>query len=397
MRWTKPTRSPEAGALWTTLFTLANLGVWIAHYAPLAVLLPTQLQGLDPEGKELAFGLTSGLGAIVALVVGPLAGALSDRTAVRHPWTVAGALVAAAALVALAGQESVGGVVVWWCVAQAGINTMQASITAAVPDRVPVGRRGTVSGWAGITAGSALVPVFLVTKVVHELRAGYYLTAVAVVCLALAFVILTRDRCAAPGPRRRAWTWSWHPDFVWAWVTRFLFFFGWSLATIYVLYYLVDQVGVPASSGGEAVLQISVVFTAVLTVSAVGGGVLSDRLGRRRVLVTAGGLIVAGGSIMWALWPSWPLVLVGDAVLAVGHGLFLAVDQALVTQVLPAAEHRARDLGIFNVAYTAPQALAPVVGGFVVTGPGGYPLLYLLSAAVTVTGALLVLRIRSVR
>ena len=73
----------------------------------------------------------------------------------------------------------------------------------------------------------------------------------------------------------------------------------------------------------------------------------------------------------------------------------LAVDQALITQVLPAAEDRARDLGVINIANTAPQILAPVLAAPLVTGLG-YPALFISTAIVMVTAGILVRFIKSV-
>jgi MFS family permease len=84
------------------------------------------------------------------------------------------------------------------------------------------------------------------------------------------------------------------------------------------------------------------------------------------------------------------------AVLGAGFGIYLAVDQALVTQVLPAALDRAKDLGVINVANSGPQVLAPALAAPIVAWLGGYTALYLATAAVTVLGGVLVRNVRSV-
>ena len=78
-------------------------------------------------------------------------------------------------------------------------------------------------------------------------------------------------------------------------------------------------------------------------------------------------------------------------------GAYSAVDFALLTQVLPAPRDRGKDLGVLNIASSLPQVLAPVIAAPIVTGLGGYATLYLVAAAIEVTGAVLVYRIRSVR
>lgn len=105
----------RVGKGWITLIALANLGLFLGYYGPLEVLLPNQVQAIaGPAGKVAVLGWVTGIGAAVAMISNPLAGALSDRTTGRfgrrHPWTVAGALAGAAALVLLAGQHTVAGV-----------------------------------------------------------------------------------------------------------------------------------------------------------------------------------------------------------------------------------------------------------------------------------------------
>ena len=114
--------------------------------------------------------------------------------------------------------------------------------------------------------------------------------------------------------------------------------------------------------------------------------------------VTVNGSVVTAAlaAVLLALWPTWVVALIGAAVLGLGYGGYVAVEQALMTQVLPAAGARGKDLGILNIANSAPQVLGPAVAALLVTQLGGYPALYLATAAVTIGGSLLVLKVRSV-
>ena len=82
------------------------------------------------------------------------------------------------------------------------------------------------------------------------------------------------------------------------------------------------------------------------------------------------------------------MVLAGAALLGLGFGGYIAVEQALVSQVLPSATARGKDLGILNIANSAPQVLGPALAALLVTRLGGYPALYLATAAVTIGGSL---------
>ncbi|GIF26080.1 MFS family permease [Actinoplanes tereljensis] len=388
---------PRAPGRWIGLLSLANLGLWMGYFGPLQVLLPNQIEDITPDSKTTALGIVTGLGALVAVIVGPVAGALSDattaRTGRRHTWIVAGALIGAAGLVALDGVHSVAGVAIGWCFAQVGLNVLQAGLTAVVPDQTPVDQRGVVSGWVGLTQSVGVVAgVLLVTMV----GGGYWAIAVVVVVLAVPFVLGTRDPLpAVPARFDLRGTFRWHGgDFAWAFGTRFLVQLGNAMATLYLLYFLRDKVHYSNADDGLAILIIVYTIATVMTV--VIGGVISDRTGKRKPSVIASGLVMAVSMVLLAVWPTWPGALTAAVILGLGFGVYLSVDQALITQVLPSAEDRGRDLGVINIANSAPQVLGPALAFPLVTYLGGYPVLFLTVAVITVLGSVLVTRIRSV-
>src|SRR3954471_1862702 len=165
---------------WIGLLFAANLGLWMAFFTPVQIVLPEQVEALVTHDKELWLSLVTGVGAVVAVIVNPLAGALSDRSRPRllgraygrrHLFTLSGILLSAAALLGLSNAQSLLAVTLWWAVAQVGLNVMLATLTAAVPDRVPVNQRGLVSGWIGMPQALGLVMgAVLVTAVVTTIR-----------------------------------------------------------------------------------------------------------------------------------------------------------------------------------------------------------------------------------
>ncbi|SIN12476.1 MFS transporter [Micromonospora cremea] len=399
---------------WIALIFAANLGVWMAFFTPIQVLLPQQIERIAPGDKETMLAVVTGLGALAAVLANPLAGALSDRTCLRvagrefgrrHVWTAGGALLGAAALVLLAQQRTILGVALGWVAAQVCFNAMLASLTAAVPDRVPVVQRGGVSGWVGIPQALGLVlGAVLVTALVTGNAAGYLAIAVAILLLSLPFALFTPDdplpRAHRPALRTRALLASmWisprrHPDFAWAWITRFLVQLGNALGTLYLLYFLTDGVRHPDPEGGLLVLIL--LYTLGMMLTAVVAGRLSDRSGRRKIYVITSGLIMAVAALLLAVAPVWPMAIVAALLLGAGYGVYLSVDAALITQVLPRATDRAKDLGVINIANSAPQVLGPALSAPLVVHLGGYPTLYAVTAAVTLVGSALVVKIRSV-
>jgi MFS family permease len=387
----------RVGARWIALLSLANLGLWMGYFGPLQVLLPNQIEDIAPAHKETALGVITAIGALVAVVAGPLAGALSDvttaRTGRRHTWIVAGALFGGAALVFLNGQHTLVWVGIGWCLAQAGLNTLQAGLTAVVPDQTPVNQRGLVSGWVGLTQSVGVVAgVLLVTAV----GGGYLAIALVVVLTAVPFVLATRDPAIAEPPRFSAFKFDAFRDrdFAWAFGTRFLVQLGNAMATLYLLYFLRDKVHYANADDGLALLIVIYTVATVLTV--VVGGVISDRTGRRKPSVIVSGYVMAVAALILAFWPTWTGAIVAAVILGLGFGVYLSVDQALITQVLPAADDRARDLGVINIANSAPQVLGPAIAFPLVSYLGGYPTLFLGAAAVTILGSVLVTRIRGI-
>ncbi|MGF1429816.1 MFS transporter [Kitasatospora sp. LaBMicrA B282] len=398
---------------WTGALSLANLAVFLGFFTPIQILLPEQLAHVDADHKAVLLSWVTGVGALVAMLVNPLAGALSDRTTSRfgrrRPWILAGALLGAGGLLLTGAQRGPVAITAGWALSQTGLNVMLAGVTAPVADQVPLAQRAQVSGWTGISQSLGLVVgALLVTTVVTGIRSGYALTAAAVVLLALPFVLLfpeplPRQAAAVARPPLRARTLLagyWvsprrHPDFGWAFLTRFLINLGNAIGTLYLLYYLTDAVHYPAPDQG--VLILTALYTLAALLTAIPAGVVSDRTGRRRAPVVLSCLVMAAAAVLLALLHSWPATVAAALLLlGAGYGIYLAVDQALVTQVLPAAADRAKDLGVINIANAGPQVLAPALAAPVVAHLGGYLGLYLVTALVTLLAAVLVGRIRGV-
>ncbi|MGW5645260.1 MFS transporter [Saccharopolyspora sp. NPDC003752] len=392
---------------WTTLLFLANLGLWLAFYAPIQVLLPRQAELLAGVDKEVVFGVVTGVGAAVSVVVNPLAGMLSDRTTSRfgrrHPWTLGGALVGAAGLAVLAAAGDVVTMTIGWCLVQAGLNAMLASLASALPDRVPVPQRARIGGLVGIsqmlgTVAGALVVTVLITG----LAGGYLACAALVVLAAAAFVLRTPDTTLPAKPAgglvaaaRRLWVSPRrYPDFAWGWGCHFMINLGNAFGTLYLLFFLGDALRHPDPETGLLILMG--LYGAALTVGGILAGALSDRTGRRKPYVLISCVLMALAALLLAAWPTWTSALCAAPLLGLGFGIYWAVALALLTQVLPTAADRAKDLGVVNIANSLPQVVAPALATPVLAHLGGYAGLFTASAVVTLLAGVLVTRVRGV-
>ena len=126
-----------------------------------------------------------------------------------------------------------------------------------------------------------------------------------------------------------------HPDFAWAWLTRFLMNLGNALVILYLLYYLKDAIDLSDDEAEHGVLLLTAAYGVCTVLTAVVGGIWSDRLGRRKVFVIVSGLVAAAALLLLAFVTTWVGAFVGAVVLGVGFGIYTAVDFAMITQVLP--------------------------------------------------------------
>lgn len=420
----EPLQSPPAR--WVAFLTLASIGLWAGFFGPIQVLLAQQAEAIDADAKKQILSLVLGLGAATSVVCNPVFGAFSDRTTLRMgrrlPWVIGGAAGGALSLLVLGAADSVAVMAIGWCGVQAALNAMLAAVTATVPDQVPVAARGRVGGVLAIAQTVGVVAGTGIAAATGSIAAGYGVTALVLVALTVPWCLDARDVPLAPAEHPDAFAWGaflrgfWvspraHPDFAWAWITRFLVNLCNALGLLYLLYYMQDVLGFDKDEAADRVFLLTAVYAVVLMSTAVTFGIWSDRSGRRKVFVIWSGVVAGCATLLLAVAQTWPAAVVAAVLMGLGYGIYVSVDFALITQVLPGAEDRAKDLGVINIANALPQVFAPgiaaaililveALGGITETdGDGfsvGYCVLYLSAFAVAILGSVFVTRIRSV-
>ena len=172
------------------------------------------------------------------------------------------------------------------------------------------------------------------------------------------------------------------------------------MATLYLLFFLTDHLLFDEETAGQRQTVLLALYAGGTMLTAVIGGYISDRSGKRKLFVIVSTVIMAMSGVILAFVPKgqegWGITMIAALILGIGYGWYLAVDQALITQVLPTAGDRAKDLGVINIANSMPQVLAPVLAAPLVTVLGGYTSLFLATAVITLLGAVAVVPIKSV-
>lgn len=406
-----PTRNVSAG--FQALFLLANIVTWLAKFPFTQIVLPLQILAFDPGNKVADLAIITGVGSFFGLVVNPIAGALSDRTTGkwgrRRPWLMAGGLLSAVTLVLLAFAPGVIGLLIEWIVYQIFVNAVLAALLATIPDQVPRSQRGTVSAYTGLSYPLGLIlGTLLVTRVLKsEIAPSYYVIAAIFLVFIVAFALILPDKQLGKGimptfhvgrflasfwisPRR-------YPDFAWAWLTRFLLIMSSAVVTVYLLYYLQDALHFSAGIAAQRATTFNSIYGVILIVFAFLSGFVSDKIQRRKIFVMGAGILVAVSMLMLAFFTSWSGVLVAAAIFGLGYGVYIAVDIALITEVLPSAGSRGKDMGVFNIANSLPQVIVPIIAVITVNAFHNYTALFVIVAIAAILSGVLIAPIKGVR
>jgi Na+/melibiose symporter-like transporter len=400
--------------------------LWFAMFAQwltvLPVILPdqvTRILGEDAANKEGWIGTIAAAGAVVALVVAPLAGALSDRLRSsrgrRRPFLIVGVLGSCLSLLLLIPFDGGGSIYLyilailnlqfWW-------NLVSGAYAGLVPDVVPDAEQPMASAWlnvmtiAGTIVGNILVAVTYRSG--HATIAMACFVATTLACLWLTLSILEPPSRGTSGRFRLApFLRSFvidpraHRNFYWVLVTRLLSNMGvWSVLT-FLLSYLQDVIGVAEP---EKVLPMLLGAGALFAIPASLWGVrFASRHGIVETVRLTSWIMAAAviGYVLVVLRPSLFFVAPLVVIYAAAYGAYQAVDWALALQVLPSRDAAGKDMGIWHISMVLPQIVGPAGTGWIISWAKGtvspsfaYVLAFVIASMWLVLAALLVGRIK---
>lgn len=387
-----------------------NLAVYMILGAVPNVLLPLQVQGIDEANKAANLALIIGAGGAVAMIISPVAGLISDRTRSRFgrrsPWMVVGAITTGLTLAGMGFANGIVQLLIAWTIMQLAINLIISPMGALMPERVPSAVRGIFSTIAGIGAMVGILAGQIIgATLASNIRSAYLiLPGLAIVVIAL-FVVFCADTSSRDMPRERLslvlflktfWVSPRrYPDFFWGFVSRLTLTIGYFLITGYQLYILQDYIGLGDDAIGTIPLLGVVTMLAMVLAMSIAGP-LSDKIGRRKPMVIAAAIILAGALLIPLAMPTLNGMILYTALSSFGVGSYMSVDAALMSEVLPGEESYAKDLGVLNIAATLPQTIGPLVAGIIVMA-AGYSALFPVGMVLATIGALAVIPIKSVR
>jgi len=388
-------------------------------------LMTFKVRQLAPNLPNTALGFLGFLGLLVAMAVQPIVGVFSDRAKTklgrRLPFIIGGAVLIAASLFLLVAAPTLWILLLGVILIQFSSNILQGPWQALIPDLVPESQRGTASSLKGVMDIIALVVGGLVAGKILSAgiarwgNTGVYFAAAVPTVVFFIFVIFTaiwaREKQGA-GPESKpvatktigevlqgAFYVNFRENRIFGWwfANRILFWGAFIAINTFLINYLMDVIKMTQADAQSFYGNLKLILGGALIVLALLSGWLSDRIGRKPIML-ASGFVSFAGALFLLFVRSQMLITVAGAIIGMGIGSFITVSWALATDIVPPGE-AARYLGIANIATCIGSGVARLLGGVLIdpinrllgSSSSGYLSLFILATLCFLASALVII------
>ena len=425
------------------------LGLNIRNTALGSIFMPYLVGIFAPEAiKNTALGAMRSAGLVIAMLVQPAAGMLSDRSTSRfgrrRPYILIGALFDCLFLAAIALSWNYWALLIAILLIQFSSNVSHGPLQGLIPDLVPEDQRGRASA---VKAIMELLPIILVGLTIAKmvgaghLDAAIFVTGLSLLVVTLITVIFVKEIPLQEKPTTPFWppmvrvlgmlgglligglagllggglvgglaglitlsfagkaaalavgvgvggavamivavvagVWAGclgtlgqdarkQPSFVWWIANRLMFLAAATSLQGSIFYFVMYAFKLTNEAASSLTGTLTSVIGVFILVSALASGWLSDRVGRKR-LVLISGIVAAVGNVLLliTIWvPELAIVYVAGTIIGIATGLFMTANWALGTDLVP-AEEAGRYLGISNLAGAGAGIVGAGIGGLV--------------------------------
>lgn len=334
--------------------------VWVSYNS---VLLPTLVENVVTENKGLVVGLIGFFGTLLAITVSILAGILSDHTASKWGKRTPAILIGALATLPLIGLPSLILSPEWKATLlpvalpiiifsflgmQFFTNVGNGAWWPLLVDVVPEHQRGTASGIQGfLTLVGAAVGILVVTSLNQNGQTGLALWLVGGVfaLTGVINVLVIRGKDKPADASQHIGVWEAMRDmfkvrtrvavFFWVVLAVLLANMGINSMQFFARYFF--QVYFPTISPDAAYRTMGGISLVVTMLAAVGSGVLSDKIGRRSLILGAM-FLCAVATLLMGLTANFTVFLIMAAIRSAATGPIFATAPALASDLSPKDE-----------------------------------------------------------
>jgi len=433
-----------------SLFEQININVfWIANnfhwQALLAIVIPSMVvKFLGDANKDINLAMVVIWGTLVAVVVNPLIGALSDyatfRMGRRRPFLLFGTALNVVVLVLFAFSS-------YWFSSTALLlffillflllqftnNLANSPWSAIIADNVPTHQRGLTAGFFGLFTllgtilGSVVAGIILnkhdpLPLYQNEIVKIFLLIAIVQIVLVLYTALTVKETPLPPERhvrlqvgaflRRFFFKPSTYPDLSWVLLARLLVMMGiWGIF-YFLQYYFDDVLGGPgvktvifnngfSGEGFSGTLFLPVLLIAALPTSIIAGWI-SDHRGRK-IMVYISGIMMTLVCLLFIAWQTQYGALVSGLFFGIGYGAYTSVDWALAADALPPTDQAGKFLGIWSAMGILPQVIGISVGAVILQllrglpNHFGYTTLFIVTILYFGLGTLVIKQVKSVK
>ncbi len=406
----KPVSLPYLARL--SLFWLGISTAWAGLYV---VYLPDRVETLMGSAQKGTYlGILVFVGLLVAVVVQPVMGGVSDRSMARwgrrRPYMLIGSLVSALFLLLMAAVSNYALLLAMVILLQVSGNSALGPYQGIVPDLVPASQRGRASGFLGLAKQlGTLFGAFAAGMFLDRGSPGGYLFVAAAVLVFVAVVsaVTIHEDPLEEKPefsgvfdelRTRIAELKERPGFAWVLFSRLFFFMGLLAGNQLLLFFIRERLGISEDSAGLNVTIALGVLIGVAAIISIPAGWVADRTDRRRLVLASCSMGVLA-SLFLIFTTSFPMLLVGFSILGVAVGIFITADWALAIDLLPDPKAAGLYMGLTNLSTSGGDALASLTAGVVldifngIQPLLGYPAVFTMMAFFFALGGATILKV----
>lgn len=404
--------------------TVFGFGLSVLWACVHSVILPIRLLDFVPEAQKNTYlDLLILAGLFLAMIVQPVAGAISDRSGIkwgrRRPYILLGGLLVLLLLPGIGLTGSYATIFIVYCFLQISSNIAQGPFQGLIPDLIPKERRGTASGWRGLLN---LIGSVLIMRLIAPLMDKYFtdneilglwltlgILALILLAVMLATVITVKEKTvngSSKLPLLSAVLKSFRvdvrarPEFIIFLVACLFIFMAWGTLTGHILYFLTDVVNLPGPA--TAASNLLIVVGIGLLVSVYPAGRLCDRIGRKPITVTSGFLGALGIAVLYIsafITQNYVHIMLCGGFLGICGGAWVSTQWALATDLVSKGEE-ARYLGLVNMSVAGAGALSRLMGPVIdyfngISLNSGYSVMLLVCFICFIAGSILLSKTRA--